>query len=81
MDFGQKPALGGMADDGKARLLGQLPASLAPFRISAAVVSPHQVGVVHNAGDLLVAFGFDAPHIGEGTLQIPGFRPVGIEHV
>ena len=36
---------------------------------------------VHNAGDLLVAFGFDAPHIGEGTLQIPGFRPVGIEHV
>ena len=81
MDFGQKPALGGMADDGKARLLGQLPGQSGALQDFCGSGFAAQVGVVHNAGDLLVAFGFDAPHIGEGTLQIPGFRPVGIEHV
>ena len=81
MDFWQKSALYGVADDGKARLLGQLPGQFGAFQDFRGGSFAAQVGVVHNAGDLLAAFGFDALHLGEGPFQIPGFRTVGIEHV
>ena len=81
LNLRHEPTLHSVADDGKARLPGQLTGQVRALQDFCGGGLATKMGVVYNACDLLAAFGLDALHVGQGPVYIPGLRPVGIEDV